>query len=53
MKWKSALEVLCDCKMPIKLRGNFFFFKNAIQPAMLYGTECWAVKKQYIHKIIK
>ena len=52
MKWKSTLEVLCDCKMPTKLKG-IFFFKNAIQPAMLYGTECWAIKKQYIHKIIK
>ena len=43
-------------KFPIKLKGFFlffYFFKNAIQPATLYGTECWAVKKQYIHKIIK
>ena len=22
----------------------------AIRPTMLYGTECWAVKKQYVSK---
>ena len=23
----------------------------AIRPTMLYGTECWAVKKQYVSKM--
>ncbi|CAN6558272.1 unnamed protein product [Malus baccata var. baccata] len=23
----------------------------AIRPAMLYGTECWAVKHQHVHKM--
>ncbi|CAN6543029.1 unnamed protein product [Malus baccata var. baccata] len=25
--------------------------KTAIRPAMLYGTECWAVKHQHVHKM--
>ncbi|KAM2015416.1 hypothetical protein COP2_047002 [Malus domestica] len=49
MKWKSASGVLCDHRMPLKLKGKFY--RTAIRPAMLYGTECWAVKHQHIHKI--
>ena len=40
---------MCDCKIPIKLNGKFY--KIAIWPTMLYGTKCWAVKKQHIYKI--
>ncbi|CAN6554511.1 unnamed protein product [Malus baccata var. baccata] len=25
--------------------------RTAIRPAMLYGTECWAVKHQHVHKM--
>ncbi|KAM1827078.1 hypothetical protein ACFX13_026354 [Malus domestica] len=42
MKWKSASGVLCDRRMPLKLKGKFY--RTTIRPAMLYGTECWAVK---------
>ena len=38
-----SMAVLCDHGISIKL-GIF------IRPAMLNGTECWAIKKQYIHK---
>ena len=27
------------------------FYKTAIRPTMLYGTECWPVKKQYVSKM--
>ena len=27
------------------------FYKTAVRPSLLYGTECWAIKKQYTHKI--
>jgi hypothetical protein len=27
------------------------FYKAAVRPAILYGTECWAVKKQRVHKM--
>ncbi|KAM0972281.1 hypothetical protein ACFX2A_020433 [Malus domestica] len=38
MKWKNASGVLCDHRMPLKLKGKFY--RTAIRPAMLYGTEC-------------
>ncbi|KAM1006091.1 hypothetical protein ACFX2I_002875 [Malus domestica] len=49
MKWKSAFGVLCDRRMPLKLKGKFY--RMAIRSAMLYGTECWAVKHQHVHKM--
>ena len=39
---KRASGVLCDRRRPLKLKGKFY--RTAIRPAMLYGTECWAVK---------
>ncbi|XP_050519065.1 uncharacterized protein LOC126893156 [Diabrotica virgifera virgifera] len=44
MKWKEASGVLCDRKIPMKLKGKFY--KTAIRPAMMHGTECWPVKKK-------
>ncbi|KAM2008837.1 hypothetical protein FF1_011813 [Malus domestica] len=41
--------MLCDRRRPLKLKGKFY--KTAIRPAMLYGTECWAVKHQHVHKM--
>ncbi|KAM2423333.1 hypothetical protein ACFX1W_021073 [Malus domestica] len=49
MKCKSASGVLCDRRRPLKLKGKFY--RTAIKPAMLYGTECWAVKHQHVHKM--
>ena len=49
MKWKSALEILCDCKIPIKLKRKFY--KIAIRSVTLYGALLWIVKKQRIHKM--
>ncbi|KAL5143855.1 SPX domain-containing membrane protein [Glycine soja] len=49
MKWRKASGVLCDAKVPIKLKGKFY--RTAVRPAILYGTECWAVKSQYENKV--
>ncbi|KAM3009761.1 hypothetical protein FF2_028660 [Malus domestica] len=49
MKCKSASGMLCDRRRPLKLKGKFY--RTAIRPAMLYGTECWAVKYQHVHKM--
>jgi hypothetical protein len=49
LKWRSATGVLCDKRVPTKLKGKFY--RTAIRPAMLYGTECWPIKKQQVNKI--
>ena len=35
--------------MPLKLKGKFY--RTAIRPAMLYGTECWTAKGEHEHKL--
>lgn len=49
LKWRCASGVLCDKNMPNKLKGKFY--RTAVRPAMLYGAECWAAKKQHVHKM--
>ena len=49
MKWRSPPGIMCDCRITTKLRGKLY--KTSIRPAMLYGTECQAVKKQHIYKM--
>ena len=46
MKWRQASRVLCDKKVPEKLKGKFY--RMAIRPAILYGAECWPTKRQHI-----
>ena len=48
-KWRSATRVLCDRKVSEKLKGKFY--RTAIRPAMLYGTECWATKHEHEQKM--
>ena len=35
--------------MPLSLKGKFY--RTAVRLSLLYGTECWAIKKQHTHKI--
>ena len=37
IKWRSALRVLCDHRMPIKLKGKYY--KIFIRLAILYVTK--------------
>ncbi|KAH1208130.1 Secretory carrier-associated membrane protein 3 [Glycine max] len=46
---EKSIGVLCDAKVPIKLKGKFY--RTAVRPAILYGTECWAVKSQHETKV--
>jgi hypothetical protein len=38
LKWWQAAGVLCDPRVPHKLKGKFY--RTAIRAAMLYGAEC-------------
>nr|GEW06525.1 putative reverse transcriptase, identical [Tanacetum cinerariifolium] len=43
MKWRVASGVLYDWRIPLKLKGKFY--KVAIRPTTLYGSECWPITK--------
>ncbi|KAD4179607.1 hypothetical protein E3N88_28198 [Mikania micrantha] len=47
-KWKAATSILCDKRFPDKLKGKF---RVAVRPAMLYGTDCWPIKKIHERKL--
>ncbi|KAF3636096.1 putative protein-like [Capsicum annuum] len=49
MKWRLASGILCDKKVPPKLKGKFY--RVAVRLAMLYGAECWPVKNSHIQKL--
>ena len=48
-KWRNASGVICDNKVQDKVKGKFY--RTAIRPAMLYGSECWAIKRHQEHKM--
>ena len=35
--WKRCSDVLCDRRMPVKLKGKVY--KTVVRPALLYGAE--------------
>ena len=41
---KKCCGVLCDRRMPVKLKGKVY--KTVIKPEMLYGAETWATTKR-------
>ena len=41
--WKRCSGVLCDRRMPVKLKGKIY--KTVVRPALLYGTETWATTR--------
>ena len=49
IKWRAATAVLCERKFPSRLKGKFYW--AAIRPALLYGNECWPVKKSFEYKM--
>ena len=49
MKWRHASGVLCDKRVPQKLKGKFY--RTTIRPAMLYGAKCWPTKRRHVQQI--
>nr|CAB3475315.1 unnamed protein product [Digitaria exilis] len=49
MKWRQASSVLCDRRVPQKLKGKFY--RTAVRPAMLYGAECWPTKRRHVQQL--
>ena len=49
IKWRLASGVLCDKKVPLKLKDKFY--RVAVRLVMLHGTECWPVKNSHIQKL--
>ena len=44
LKWSETTGEMCDRNIPTKLKDKVY--KTAMKPAMVYGAECWAVKKE-------
>ena len=48
-KWRETTGAMCDRNIPTKLKDKVY--KTAIKPAMVYGVECWAVRKKEERKL--
>jgi hypothetical protein len=46
LKWRQASGVLCDPRVPLKLKDKFY--RTAIRPVMLYEAECWPTKRRHV-----
>jgi hypothetical protein len=49
LKWRQSSVVLCDPRVPLKLKGKFY--RTTIRPAMLYGAECWPSKRRHVQQL--
>ncbi|EMS60091.1 Retinoblastoma-related protein 1 [Triticum urartu] len=49
MKWRQAFGILCDKRVPQKLKGKFY--RMTVRPAMLYGAECWLTKRRHVQQL--
>jgi hypothetical protein len=48
LKLRQTFGVLCDPRMQQKLKGKLY--RTVIQPAMLYGAECWPTKRRHVQQ---
>jgi len=45
-KWKFTSSVLCDKRVPLGLKGKVY--QMIVRPVVLYGSECWPLKKTQV-----
>ena len=48
-KWKNASGILCDRRIPLRLKGRVY--RMVVRPALLYGAECWPIKKSQVQRM--
>ena len=41
--------MFCDKRMPIRLKGEVY--RTVVRPAILYGSECWPIKKTQVQRL--
>jgi len=49
-KWKYASGVLCDKRMPVKLKDKVY--RTVVRPVVMYGSECWPLKKTQVQRLM-
>ena len=49
-KWKNASKLSCDKKIPLRLKERVY--RMVVKLALLYGAECWHIKKPHLQRII-
>jgi hypothetical protein len=49
LKWRQASGVLCNSRVPLKLKGKFY--RTAIRPVMLYGAEYWPTRRRHVQQL--
>lgn len=45
LKWKQNSGVLCDKRMPPKLKGKIY--TTVVRPALTYGSKCWTMYDKF------
>ncbi|XP_075233846.1 uncharacterized protein LOC142331698 [Lycorma delicatula] len=45
LKWQQISAVLCDKRMPPKLKGRMY--TTVVRPALTYGAKCWTRYEQF------
>ena len=48
-KWRDLTGVLCDRRMPLKLKG--LVYKSVIRPVLLYGSETWPALTRHVQEL--
>ena len=49
LKWRQCSGVLCDKKMPTKLKSRIY--RTVVRPVALYGSQTWPVTKKIEQKM--